>query len=376
MSAHGAEPRIHQTWEEKLPLVSLIMAVRNEHMRIEPCLRAILEQDYPHHRMEVVIADGMSTDHTKEAIATIASGSDIPVEVLDNPKFIVSPGLNHAIARARGEIIVRIDGHTVIAADYVRQCVAALQRTGADNVGGRMDPVGETRFGKAVALATTSPFGVGGGRFHYSQKEEWVDTVYLGCWRRSVFEKTGLFDEEQVRNQDDEFNYRLREHGGKISLCPSIKSVYYNRATPGSLWSQYQQYGEWKVRVLQKHPGQMQPRQFVPPIFVLALVALTVLAPFWRIALPFWALVLGSYLIANSAASMIASRGGNRRLLPSLMVVFAILHLSYGFGFLRGLVRFWDRWATPHLFPSLRDIRQPDLPQIASSDSSSLAKSL
>ena len=191
-------------------------------------------------------------------------------------------GLNLALAAAEGEIIVRVDGHTNIEADYVRWCVEALERTGATNVGGRMDAVGRGRFGEAVAAATSSPFGVGGARFHYSNTEEWADTVYMGAWPRWVFEEIGLFDEELVRDQDDEFNYRLREHGGRILLSPKIKSVYSNRSNPLALWKQYFQYGFWKVRVLQKHPKQMRPRQFAPPLFALCLclcLCLTVIFP-------------------------------------------------------------------------------------------------
>jgi succinoglycan biosynthesis protein ExoA len=151
-------------------------------------------------------------------------------------------------------MIVRVDGHTIIAPDYVEKCVQALIKSGAENAGGKMNAVSTTPFGQVVVAATSSPFGVGGARFHYSDQEEWVDTVYLGAWRREVFEKIGLFDEELVRDQDDEFNYRLREYGGKILLSPEIKSEYTVRSTPPALWKQYFQYGFWKVRVLQKHP--------------------------------------------------------------------------------------------------------------------------
>ena len=163
-------------------------------------------------------------------IASVAQGyPDIPVIVLDNPGRIVSTGLNTALAYAHGEVIVRVDGHTIIQRDYLCECVAALEQSGAGNVGGRMEPVGETEVGRAVALATSSPFGVGGARFHYSECQGWVDTVYMGAWQKEVFREIGGFDEELVRDQDDEFNYRLRANGGRILLSPLIKSHYYNR---------------------------------------------------------------------------------------------------------------------------------------------------
>lgn len=230
------------------PSVSVIMPVYNEAAFIERSLGAVLAQDYPHDRMEILIADGMSTDATRDVVAGLMGRNpNVSLKVLDNPSRLMASGMNVALACAKGELTIRVDGHTVIAPDYVRECVAQLQRTGADNVGGRMEAVSESSFGQSIALATSSPFGVGGARFHYSAQEEWVDTVYMGAWPREVFERVGLFDEEQVRNQDDEFNYRLLSHGGKILLSPRIKSKYYNRSTPGSLWQQYFEYGYWKV---------------------------------------------------------------------------------------------------------------------------------
>lgn len=326
------------------PLVSIIMPVRNEAAFIKRSLGAVLAQDYPHDRIEVLIADGISTDHTREIISQLSATADIPVVVIDNPAGIVSTGLNAALKQVRGEIVVRVDGHTTIAPDYVSQCVRALHCSGADNVGGRMNAVHTEPFGQAVALATSTPFGVGGARFHYSNKEEEVDTVYMGTWPCSVFERIGLFDEELVRNQDDEFNYRLREAGGRILLCPSITCKYYSRSTPDSLWRQYYQYGFWKVRVMQKHPRQMQARQFVPPAFVGTLFGAALLAPFLRAGRFLVTIVALCYLLANLAASgWIAQKQGWRHL-PLLPVVFATLHLSYGLGFLVGLVRFWNRW--------------------------------
>ena len=327
------------------PFVSVIMPVRNESRFIEESLGAVLAQDYPNDRLEVLIADGMSTDDTREIISLVAASYPaIPVKIIDNPARIASTGLNAALKQARGDVIVRVDGHTFLERDHVHQCVAALQRSGADHVGGRMETVSEGRFGEAVSLATGTSFGVGHGRFHYSDREEWSDTVSMGAWPRQVFERIGLFDEEQVRNQDDEFNYRLLENGGKILLSPSIRSRYYNRSTPRSLWRQYYQYGYWKIRVMQKHPMQMRPRQFAPPLFAAALVVSILLAPFFNLAIWGAGIVIGSYALANIAASALTARRAGWELMPRLSLAFAALHLSYGFGFLVGLMRFWNRW--------------------------------
>jgi cellulose synthase/poly-beta-1,6-N-acetylglucosamine synthase-like glycosyltransferase len=365
--------------------VSIVFPIRNESAYIEKSLCAILSQDYPPHYMEILIADGMSTDNTREIISNIANQHPkYPIRVLDNPGKFVPTGLNLAIQRARGEILIRVDGHTVISPDYVSQCVAALHRSGADNVGGRMNALGSNLFGKVVALATSTSFGIGGGRFHLSDQEEWVDTVYMGAWPRQVFERIGLFDEELVRDQDDEFNYRLRAEGGKILLSPKIKSEYTVRSSPSSLWHQYFQYGYWKVRVLQKHPRQMSLRQFVPPVFVLALILslfsflyslISLIHPssFINHPSPFLLSLLIPllYLLANLSASLwIVVTKLLQPLSPIphspssinhdpltishstfpinyylfLPLVFAILHLSYGSGFLLGLVKFASRW--------------------------------
>ena len=325
--------------------VTVIMPIRNEAGFIERSLGAVLTQDYPPDQLEVLVADGMSTDATRDVVAQLArSHPTVRVTVVDNPEKIVPTGINRALVTAKGDVIVRVDGHTIIAIDYVRQCVTALQRTGADNVGGRMVAVSEGRFGRVVALATNSPYAVGGARFHFSDLEEWVDTVYMGAWPREVFDRIGLFDEEQVRNQDDEFNYRLLSHGGKILLSPQIKSRYFNRSTPRSLWRQYFQYGYWKVRVLQKAPRQMRLRQFVPPVFIAVLLSSLLITPFSVIAGWMFGLPLGSYIVANASISVLTARRGNWNLLLSLSLCFATIHFAWGIGFLVGLLRFWNRW--------------------------------
>jgi len=296
--------------------------------------------------MEVLIADGMSTDATRDKIAAITQQyPHIPVIILDNLSKYVPGGLNLALQRAKGDVIVRVDGHTIIDPTYVTECVAALQRTEADNVGGRMVATGTTPFGEAVALATSSPFGVGGARFHYSDKEEWVDTVYMGAWPRATFDRNGTFDEELIRNQDDEFNYRLLNWGGKILLSNRIRSTYYNRGSLQALARQYFEYGYWKVRVMQKHPKQVRPRQLVPAALVTVLIGGALLAPFSRLIGYGWLLAVVLYAAGNLAASIsLASRNGWRHI-RWLPIAFFTIHISYGSGFLVGLLKFAPRWS-------------------------------
>lgn len=320
------------------PFVTVIMPVRNEGPFMEKSLSAVLAQDYPAGSTEVIVADGMSTDATREIVETFREKHP-NLFLVDNPRRVVPSAMNEALKIAKGEIVVRVDGHTVIAPDYVRKCVETLKRTGADNAGGKMSAEGQNFFGQAVALATSTPFGVGGARFHYSEREEWADTVYLGAWPREVFGRIGVFDEEMVRNQDDEFNYRLKKSGGRILLSPDIRSVYTVRGSLKGLWKQYFDYGFWKVRVLQKHPGQMAPRHFAPPAFAAACLFLPFAAPLR----PFWGLMLAAYALFLAAGSLAGIRKspGHAALLP---LVFAVLHLSYGLGFLYGLIIFAPRW--------------------------------
>lgn len=330
--------------KQSTPLITIIIPVHNEECFIRKSLWAVLDQDYPLDHIQILVVDGRSTDDTRQCVKEIAEHlPERSIQILDNPGRIVPNGLNVGLQQSLGDMIIRVDGHTTIATNYVRQCVDALQRTGAWNVGGKMNARGTTYFGKVVALATSTPFGIGGGRFHYSDREEWVDTVYMGAWPRWVFKRIGLFDEELIRDQDDEFNYRIRKAGGKIFLSPKINSEYTVRGSPKALWEQYFQYSFWKVRVLQKHPRQMSLRQFVPPAFVLSLLVSILLAIFSTSrSLSIFVPML--YLMANLLASLVTASKRGWKYLPLLLLTFAILHLSYGFGFLIGLIKFWNRW--------------------------------
>ena len=321
-----------------LTKVTVILPVRNEARHIGRCLDAVLAQDYARDRVQVLVVDGMSEDGTREIVAKRAA-RDTRVTLLDNPERIVPSALNRGIRAACGDVIVRVDGHTVIAPDYVRRCVEALSATHADNVGGPMQAIGETYIARAIALATSSRFGVGGASFHYADRPCSVDTLYMGAYRREVFDRIGLFDEELVRNQDDEFNFRLIEAGGKIWLDPKIRSTYYSRSTLRALWKQYFEYGFWKVRVIQKHGRPASWRHLVPALFVLAF-ALSALTSFVSFS-PLWvSLVVLPYALGSVGASLwLASQNGwsYALLLP---FCFATLHIAYGVGFLAGIFHF------------------------------------
>ena len=329
------------------PLVSIIMPVRNEAGHISVSLSSIANQTYPKSNIEVLVADGMSDDNTRRVVQNVARDSGLNVEILDNPKRIAPSGLNVALSKAKGDIIIRVDGHCELDPDYVANCVSLLESDKADGVGGPIRTIGTGPVAEAIAIAMSSKFGVGGSAFRtVDNREIYTDTVAFPGYKRETIERAGQFDEELVRNQDDEYNFRIRALGGRILLSPSIRSRYFSRSSFKSLWRQYLQYGYWKVRVLQLHPRQMSPRQFVPFFFASTLLLLGFASIFSSIAL--WVLfaVGASYLSLNVLASTVASKGDILKI-PLIALSFLTLHVSYGIGSLFGLVAFRGRWGAP-----------------------------
>lgn len=315
------------------PTVSIIIPIRNEQLHSARCLDAILKQDYPSAYIDIICVDGMSDDGTREIISTY-SNRNPRIQLLDNAQSVVPTAMNIGIQAAKGDIIIRIDSRCFVEPDYVSQCVHHLQETGAWNVGGRQQAEEQDDvISEAIALATTSPFGIGGSKFHYSDKAQYVDTVYLGAYPRWVFDKVGLYDETLVRNQDYELNHRVRKAGGKIFFSPDIRSVYYGRASLRKLWKQYFQYGFWKVRVLKKHPDSLKWRHLAAPLFVLALLVSVLLSFLWIGRLLLFGILL-AYGLALFIACLAAAGKAQRKLTILLLpLVFAILHVSWGTGF-------------------------------------------
>jgi hypothetical protein len=268
------------------------------------------------------------------------------MRVIDNPGRIVSTGLNLAIRSAKSDIIIRMDAHTQYSPDYVKRCVELIQETGADNVGGPARTKSETYLERAIAAAYHSPFSVGGSKFHVVDYEGWVDTIPYGCWRKEAFERFGYFDEQLVRNQDDEHNLRIVRNGGKIWQSPGIRSWYRPRGSLQALCRQYMQYGYWKVRVIQKHKVPASWRHLVPGALLLTLSLLLLAFVFCSLASGRWSLysvplvsVAGCYGLCVLAVSVHAALRTEWQLLPVLPLVFPCYHFGYGYGFLRGV---WD----------------------------------
>jgi succinoglycan biosynthesis protein ExoA len=332
---------------DRRPLVSIIMPVFNEAIFIRRSLGALLAQTYPKERLEIIIADGMSTDNTRKVISQVSDKSEISIKIIDNLGKIAPAGLNRAIENSKGEIIIRVDGHCEVEPDYVANCVKHLLAGTAESVGGPIETIGETLQAQAIAIAMSSKFGVGGSAFRtINDREMYVDTVAFPGYKKETFDRVGVFNEELVRNQDDEFNYRLRKLGGRIILTPDIRSRYFSRSSFQSLWRQYYQYGYWKVRVLQLHPRQMSLRQFIPFVFVSTILMFGILSIFSHVVLLGLLVILGSYLGGNLLATIQASLRTKIIAIPYVFLSFAILHFSYGLGFLIGLFVFRNKWRT------------------------------
>lgn len=317
------------------PLITIIVPIRNEEAYIARCLDSLLAQDYPAEQVEILVVDGRSDDRTRAIVATYHERHP-HLQLLDNPEKTAPYALNYGLDAAQGEVIVRVDGHCELEPDYLSTAVRLLAETGAACVGGPLTSVGEGQTAQAIALAMSTPFGVGNAKFRYADKAEYVDTVAFGAYRREVFDTVGRFNPELTRNQDDEFNWRLRAAGRQIYLSPELKATYYTRSSYKGLWKQYYQYGFWKIRVIREHPGSVQPRHLAPALFVLSLGASLLASLSTR---------RGKWLLAGIAAPYTAGAlafglrrsGREPRYLPGILAAFPILHLAYGIGFLAGL---------------------------------------
>ena len=338
------------------PHVSMILPVRNEANHIEACLGRLLEQDYPRHLSEILVVDGCSDDDTADVVRRIQERHpEVSLRLLRNPLHTVPPALNLGIRAATGDVVIRVDGHTVPHVDYVSRCVAALAESGAANVGGVIEPRGATSFGRAVALATQHPLGAGDARYRIGGAAGDVDTVPFGAFRRDIFERVGLFDESMVRNQDYEFNVRIRDAGERIYLDPMIRATYSPRDTVKDLWSQYFQYGWWRVETWKRHPDSLRWRQAVPAIAASFFVLLTLIAPWSPIATALLGVATAVYLAAVSLISWRIARLSAS--VGRVVLAFVTIHFAYGFGFLANVIsggRFPFR-AQPAHVPRLGD---------------------
>jgi glycosyltransferase involved in cell wall biosynthesis len=321
------------------PLVTVVVPVRNEAAFIERLVDSVLNQTYPRDRIEVIVSDGRSTDGTRAVLENLERTYS-QLMVIDNPKRIVSTGLNLAINKARGDIIVRVDGHATVAPDFLSEIVTLFeQHPEAWSVGGPIRHAATTTFGKAVSIAMSHPVGVGNALHRYVDYEGYVEGAQFPAIRRSVFGRVGMFDERLVRNQDDEFNYRMRVAGGQIYVSPSVRYSYYVREHVGQLFRQYFQYGFWRIPVIEKHRRPTTLRQVAPTLFYVASLMVGLLGWYWGRPEVALLLPLGYLGILLSVGAANVRRTGLRvaALVPAAI---AIIHAGYAWGFGYGL---WAR---------------------------------
>ncbi|MCK4245428.1 MAG: glycosyltransferase family 2 protein [Candidatus Omnitrophica bacterium] len=324
-----------------MPFVSVIIPCRDEENFIGVCLDSIIASDYPKDKLEVLVVDGLSEDGTREIVEGYAQRYPF-IRLLDNPDKITPCALNLGIKHAKGEIIMIMGAHATYEGRYVSKCIKYLKEYNADNVGGISItlPGSDSLVGNAIALVLSSPFGVGNAYFRIGSKEpRYVDTVPFGCYKKEVFERIGLFDEDLVRNQDDEFNLRVIKNGGRILLVPEIVSYYYARDSLAKLWNMYFQYGYFKPLVAQKIGAVLTWRQLIPAVFVGSLVLAGLLSFLSNYCSWLFFLIMLLYLSANLAFSLSTAIRKGLKLLPALILSFATLHFSYGVGYLKGI---WD----------------------------------
>lgn len=325
------------------PVVTVIVPCRNEQDFIGACLDSIIANDYPKDRVEILVIDGMSEDNTRKIVQAYAVRYPV-ITLLDNPEKITPAALNIGVRHARGNVIVRMDAHARIGKDYVRRSVDSLFIHGADNVGGVMitEPRESTLLGRAIVAGLSHRFGVGGSFFRiHSDKLRWVDTVFGGCYRKEIFDRIGLFNEKLSRGQDFEFNRRLKKAGGRILLVPDIVSHYSARSDLRSFWFHNWNNGVWAI--LPFAYSNVMPvswRHLIPLTFVTTILGSAVLGCWEPFFLWLCIAVLTVYGVANVGASLhVALRERNLRYFPAMLLVFAILHFSYGFGSLWGAAR-------------------------------------
>lgn len=322
------------------PFVSIVIPCRNEAAYVGQLLDSVLATEYPHDRLEVLIVDGMSDDGTRGVIAAYARRYPA-VQMLDNPKRITPCALNQGIARARGTIIMRMDAHANYPPTYVADLVDWLDRTGAEYVGGAWVtlPADATPTARAIAAVLAHPFGIGDSRYRLGTNEvREVDTLPFGAFRRELFDRVGLFDEELVRNQDEEFSFRVLRSGRRVLLVPGVVSSYYARRSLRQLARMFYQYGFFKPLVALKIGRIMTLRQLVPGAFVLSLLLTALAAPWVAAARVLGVSIVGAYLMLDGVCALALGWRHGPRVGLGVAGIFPLVHVCYGWGFLRGAV--------------------------------------
>ncbi len=318
--------------------ISVVIPCRNEEKYIALCLDSLIEAKPENFALEIFVCDGLSTDNTREIVSNYANKYDY-IHLLDNLDKYTPYALNKGIRESKHELIAILGAHAEVAKDYFKNALDFFKNNPeAACIGGVLENVYEDETSKAVGLAMSSSFGVGNAYFRTGEAEGEVDTVAFGIYKKEVFDKVGLFDEDLVRNQDDEFNYRVTKAGLKIFLTKSLKCKYYVRSSFTKLYTQYYQYGLWKVFVNKKHNTITSIRQLIPLLFVLAILLNLILGFIFTVFFYFLTGILALYFAVAMYAALKLTN--NIKAISLIIYTFLILHLSYGIGYLEGIIRF------------------------------------
>jgi succinoglycan biosynthesis protein ExoA len=322
--------------------VSVIVPCYNEEARIQTLLEAIYGQSYPISQIEVVIADGLSTDGTRAVIADFKSShTDLEIRVVDNTRRVIPSGLNRAIEAAGGIYIVRLDAHSIPCADYIQNCIQGLKDGRGDNIGGvwKIQPGAATWIAKSIASAVAHPIGAGDARYRIGGVAQEVDTVPFGAFKKDLIQRIGMYDETLLSNEDYELNVRLRQSGGRVWMDPTISSIYFSRSTLWELARQYWRYGYWKAQMVRRYPETLRLRQIIPPAFVLSLLGLSVISLIWDLARWLLAIIVILYIIIIFGIGIQMSLKHNSfSYAIGVPLATATIHLSWGTAFLWGLM--------------------------------------
>lgn len=318
--------------------VSFVVPVRNEEVHIRGCLQSLVEQDYPAVDFEIIVVDGRSSDRTRAIIGEICQ-QNTKIRCLDNPAGIVPTAMNIGIRAARGEVIIRADGHNIYPRDYAANCVKYLEETGAENVGGpcMTVPANDSFGAKLVASVLSSPFGVGDSKFRTSREEGFVDTVPFGAFRREVFDRVGMYNEKLVRHQDNDLNARIRKAGGKIYLTPALTTQYHPVKTFWALLKYAFRNSRWNAFALRENKGSMGLRHIAPGAFLTLLLVLLPASFMSAYARAFLTAMLAIYLLIGFYFAARSNAKGNLALSLALPFAAFCFHLAYGVGVLTGI---------------------------------------